>query len=285
MVAAGSLWSYDAESRQVLRIDPRTRHISARLPLPGRLPDAALAAGAGSVWAVPPERRHNATEPARPFPATLARIDPVAGRVVARIVLRGPGSATLRPLEDVAGPDAVWVWGEAGALRIDPATGRIVARVRVPEQRITGFAAGEGSVAVATDFGNVVSFDARSGAEIGVGGFTAPAVGALLVATLDGAVVSGQGGTLALIDPQTGDARWTRHLGSQPRDLVAARGRVWTLVADPVRARSVLLALDPADGRTVERIAIPAEDARALAFDGADPLVTTQGGELLIARP
>jgi hypothetical protein len=51
--AFGSLWTYDAASGHLLRLDPRSHRVLARLRVPSPLTDIEIAIGADAVWAVP----------------------------------------------------------------------------------------------------------------------------------------------------------------------------------------------------------------------------------------
>ena len=275
-----------------MRIDPRSHGVVARLSVPSPLADVAIATGPDAVWAVPIEPiRHNGGAAPLARPVTAVRIDPRTNRVVARVTLRAPAAggatarANLRPAGIVSRPDAVWVWGESGAMKIDPARGRVVSVVGVPGKRIMGFAAAGAQVSLATDLDELISFDARSGARRASIPIDAPTVRGTLAAVGGSVVMSQPGGKLASVDPVTGRELWVAHLGSLPRDLVLTGGRLWALIADPATGRGVLLGLDPGDGRTLVRIPLPAADARTLAGGGQTPVVTTQGGELLVPRP
>ena len=140
-------------------------------------------------------------------------------------------------------------------------------------------------MSVSTDFGQIVAFDARSGDRLGASPLIAPLSREDLVPIGDDVVVYRQGGTLANTDPVTGRDRWAVHVGSQPRDVTMTAGRVWVLLAEPGARRDELRALDPGSGRQVARIALPVDDARAIAPAGVAPLVTTHSGALIAVRP
>jgi hypothetical protein len=124
MVAgAGALWVVGSD--EVIRVDPGTDSVTARIPVAatGSGP-AAVAVGAGAVW-VPVA-----------VPAALWRIDPGSNKVTGRISLGGPlhGSISVS-----AAGDTVWVacCGEAPAssgrlLRVDPHRKRVVADIPLP---------------------------------------------------------------------------------------------------------------------------------------------------------
>jgi hypothetical protein len=124
---AGALWVVGSD--ELIRVDPGTDSVTARIPVAatGSGP-AAVAVGAGEVW-VPVA-----------VPAALWRIDPGGNKVTGRISLGGPlhGSISVS-----AAGDTVWVacCGEARAgfpastgrlLRVDPHRKRVVADIALP---------------------------------------------------------------------------------------------------------------------------------------------------------
>lgn len=124
LVTAGSVW-VAVQQGWVVRIDPRTGEVVARIPTeegPG-----ALAFGFGRLWVAHPRSRR------------VTQIDPELAREVGRAVIVGPEVRALAVLKNS-------VWAVSGAtdqvLRIDPHRGRVVARVHVdPEPTaLTAFA-------------------------------------------------------------------------------------------------------------------------------------------------
>jgi DNA-binding beta-propeller fold protein YncE len=121
-VGAGGVWVAVWAAGRLVRVDPATNRVVARIPV-GRAQESplAIAAAAHAVWAVD-------------FgDAEVLRIDPATNRVVARIPVRG-GAGGIG-----VGAGAVWVTsGEGGdqrhgwVQRIDPARGRVVATIDVP---------------------------------------------------------------------------------------------------------------------------------------------------------
>ena len=279
--AFGSLWAYDDASGSVLRVDPRSHRIVARMRVPASLDDVAIAAGAGSLWAVPVAAiRHSSIAPEHPRPVAVARIDPRANRVVARVRVPAP----VQPVGILPLGGAIWVWGERGAVKVDPPDGRPVVVIRRPGERIMAFTATDARASLITDVDELVTFDARTGVRLATIPITTPTVRGKLVSVGGSVVTSRAGGLLAAVDPITGDDRWVAHLGSQPLDLVVTGGRLWALVHDPAAARSVLLALDPGTGHTVARVPLPADDARTLGGGAAQPAISTASGQLLVPR-
>ena len=150
MVAgAGGLWV--AGSDEVTRIDPATDTVAARVPIATGSGPAAVAVGAGAVWA-----------PVA-VPGALWGIDPESNKVVAKIPLGGPlaGSISVSATRDT-------VWVAAGAevgtgapapggrlLRIDPRRKRVVADIALPVAPVA-IAADSSAAWVATARGQIL---------------------------------------------------------------------------------------------------------------------------------
>jgi hypothetical protein len=162
MVAgAGALWVVGSD--EVIRVDPGTDSVAARIPVAatGSGP-AAVAVGAGAVW-VPVA-----------VPAALWRIDPGSNKVRERIPLGGPlhGSVSVS-----AAGDTVWVacCGEARPgfpassgrlLRVDPHRKRVVADIALPANPAAVAADGAGAW-VATADGRVLQVSRKRNRVVG----------------------------------------------------------------------------------------------------------------------
>ena len=113
----GSVWVASFADDAVVRIDPETKRVVARIPV-GKGP-IGVGYGAGSAWS------------ADWSGGTVTRIDPATNRAVATIEV-GDGP------EGVAwGHGSLWTSNKSGSVsRVDPATNREVARIEVaPELR------------------------------------------------------------------------------------------------------------------------------------------------------
>jgi virginiamycin B lyase len=121
-VAGGAVWVGGWDSGRLVRVDPATNRVVARIPVgrPQQSP-IAIAATPQAVWVVD-------------FgDARVLRVDLASNRVVARIPVRGGAGGIA------AGAGGVWVTsGEGGdqqhgwVQRIDPSRNRIVATTAVP---------------------------------------------------------------------------------------------------------------------------------------------------------
>src|SRR2546428_12078274 len=110
-VGAGTLWILKNDEQMVLRVDPRSQRVLARIAL-GFVP-FDIAATDNAVWIT------------GYWADQLARIDPKTNEVVARLTV--PDGASGVAVSD----EAVWVASTiAGVVsRIDPTTNRVVARI------------------------------------------------------------------------------------------------------------------------------------------------------------
>ncbi len=153
-VGAGSLWVSSAEGAAdaVLKVDPETRRVVDRLPVPTES-TTSLAFGHGSVWVASSGRD------------TLSRVDPRSGEVAAEIEV---GRGAVDVAVDTDSGD-VWVaFGggseNKGLSRVDPETGRVVAEVPIAANARYGgawnVAVGEGSAwAQSADGGELFKVD------------------------------------------------------------------------------------------------------------------------------
>jgi streptogramin lyase len=158
-VGAGAVWVADVEHNRVVRFNPRSARVVARIPVRRQLFD--VVAGTISVWAVvgPEEvgprqivridaRRNRVVGPAirafsdvslaaageqvwttQTYPAIAARLDPRAGRIVGE-----PVRLRNNPVYAILGHGSLWVTHGSGlptVTRIDLRTHRIVARIYV----------------------------------------------------------------------------------------------------------------------------------------------------------
>jgi DNA-binding beta-propeller fold protein YncE len=97
---AGGIWLADPFDEQIVRIDPRTRRVVARIPAGAA---TTLAVGGDAVWAL--------------SPLGLVRVDPAHDRVVA--TAPDPDLRNARLI--AAGAGAVWTAGWSSVSRVAPA--------------------------------------------------------------------------------------------------------------------------------------------------------------------
>jgi streptogramin lyase len=147
VLAEGSLWVSDFEGR-VVRVDPASGRVTARIEVPGN--PAGIAAGDGAIWVASPDLSPDGD-------GMLARIDPRSNRVVERVQVGAYVEAIA------VGAGGVWLIDQhrPGLDRIDPATGERTARV--PFARAGAMVVGDDTTLWALgDEGTVVTVDGRS---------------------------------------------------------------------------------------------------------------------------
>ena len=210
---AGSIWQTDNENDVLLRIDPVTGKVVARIPVAAA--PAGVAVTEGSVWVA---NEHN---------GSVQRIDPKTNKVVATIPV-GP-VAPNGPQIMSAGPGGVWVGiqhtGEN--VRVDAATNTV--GLRVP---LDGPVASDGKqVWIGVEEGpngvsQVVQIDPVSGRLITEVELEADdTIGGIAVGL--GAVWVSADGGLTRIDPATGRIVGHLDLGGDGGNVVVAGGAVW----------------------------------------------------------
>lgn len=224
----GALWIGKVGGRDdtnalvsISRIDPTTTAVTRTAKLPGGdsgvLPTAGLprlAVGAGAVWAINPD-------------GSVSRIDPEAGRVVARIELEFPAWTIA------AGDEGVWflsIDNPSAVTRINPRTNQVAETVEVGGAFLWGIAVGAGSVwATAREEGLLWRIEpgrrpVTRTIDIGAG--------ATFVAFGEEAVWTGNyiDGTVSRIDPDTNTLTGRTSTGA-PQALAAGAGAAWVSVA------------------------------------------------------
>jgi YVTN family beta-propeller protein len=209
----GSVWQTDYENNAVLRIDPASGKVLAKIPV--GLQPLGVVVTAGAVWV------------ANEHSGSVTRIDPATNKVVATIPINSPDSAG--PQIMTAGPGGVWVDVDnmGSVVRIDAATNKV--GLVVP---LNGWVASDGEqVWIADDAGidglaQAIRIDPDSGKVItavdleqdpGECGL-AVGLGSVWVAT----------GGLTRIDPVSGRIVGRLDLGADCGNLIVAGGSVWS---------------------------------------------------------
>ena len=244
----GAVWVSDPATPQVLRLDPATHKVTARVPA---MDNPILNTGAGAVWVV-----GFIDDVVKP--ETLLKIDPDTARVVARTRLRVGGQPFVAGDVQIVG-DEVWVMGRDGVLRIDPATGRIAQHFAFAQREGDPFPQAawvtpDGIVALRRE-GRIERYDAHTG-------------------RLDG-----------LLPVRLADARHPRALGRRagarhrPRADRAGRAAARGHRVGPPAARHGGLA----DGRRAEAVDVGERvrrrlDVRAGPAHGRDPVADAAAG-------
>jgi len=206
---------------RLVRIDPGSGRISARISARPVYFGSVIAFGAGFIWTGNDDERYRGG-------STVSKLDPITNRVVGEpLVLGSPQSITF-------GYGAVWVADHAGWLvKIDPATFKVVARQRL-SFGAHGVVTTNDAVYIADAHGDRV-FEAdpetakiRRRAKLRVGAIY-PVVG-------DGSIWSGSADAwesgveddrVVRIDPKTLAVVETFHVGANVPAVAFGFGSVW----------------------------------------------------------
>jgi len=262
--AFGSAWLVDTNSQTLLRMDPATRRVTARIALNA---PAVIAAGKGAIW----------VGVTRDTDFRLLRIDPRTNRITARVRLPEKVGRS-----DFGGPLMVdgnlWVVGPEAATRIDPASGRPTAAVSTAPTgyRTASLAVAGGDLWVQASDGRLLRLDGATGRREAT--FHVP----------DGSFIGDFGmnglflvdhASLARLDPRNLHALWRTTLPSIGPGT-AAGGRLW--VEAPGSSGDRILTVDPRNGQVLDSVDVGEFGAQWMAPVGAEVWMSTAGGHVVI---
>jgi PQQ-like domain len=271
-VAFGSVWLSATNDEAVLRVDPRTRRVLARIPV-GM--DVNLGAGGGAVWAVP---RRPTVEQAR-----LIRIDPRTNRVVARIPIPSPGARYPLGGAAVVAGERVWVVGAQGLVAVDPARNRPVRQIVLGSAFLVvdSILRGRELWVIRADR-SITRFDAVSGERLGRLGWAAPSES---VVPNGDRIVEVERESVALADPVGGRVLWSTRLGTQLNDAVVVRGRLLVEGSTGARSRDTLWELNPRTGHVLGSLTVPGFSVTVVLRVGGEAWLVTADGHVIVVAP
>jgi virginiamycin B lyase len=238
-IGFGSVWLSKSKSHLVLRIDPVSNQIIAKIRV-GSDPELGIGIGLGFVWIVDPKDR------------SLTQIDPGTNHV-----LRTTPVNVSKETEGAFGVGAGSLWiltDEGGTVsgtlsRIDPATGKIIANIAVGSESHSAIMAMDSVWVTSSAHDNVMRIDPESNsvvAEIPV-----PRAPRFIAAGEGSIWVLSQGdGTLTRIDPHSNQVVATIAVGvpGPGGDLSIGEGSVWVAAE-----RVPLSQIDPHSNRLVRQ--------------------------------
>jgi streptogramin lyase len=264
----GAVWMADTAKGQVLRVDPRTRRIQARVSVGA---PSTVTTGAGAVWALNEGGR-------------LLRIDPATSRVTDRVPLRLPGGGRLNGFDVQMLGGVPWVIGAEGAMRINARDGHVEHFTRLTH-RIEPFfvIAAEDSLWVVGRSQRLVRYDLATGRR--EGDWPVPIRGSVgFTPTRAGPVYATHLGEVARADPDDGRLAWRRKLGTGVTGIPYLRGSSLWIHASNAAGRDRLVELDLASGRTRSSVVLPEFGASGVATVGRQLWITTPNGKVMVLQ-
>jgi streptogramin lyase len=279
----GAVWATGLSNGTVLRIDPKTRKVVARIPVPGGAgglsPDMIVTAGAGTVWVLAGDLQNGGVE----GPVRLLRIDPRRNRVVARIPLTKPSGGTFSPQGVHVDDGVVWVIGTAGALQIDPASNTPLRYVPV--------GGAERGVVVSGDTvwllglnGRLRQVDARSGRTVHTVRMPVSS-GTHLGGGAPGQLSLVGDRRLTAFDPTNGRVLWRAAFEAPLRALAPGRDdALWAYLDRTPERRDRLVRIDAGTGRRTGSVSISEPGAAGLAQVGRELWVASPDGRITVVR-
>jgi hypothetical protein len=277
----GSVWAADTKNLALLRVDPRSHDVQARISTGGDTNavggDPIVNAGAGAVWAV-------ARAPSSDGGHRVLRIDPDTNRVTDRVLLPARQAPLVFDLQIEEGRP--WVISNRGAIGLDPDTGRPESYVRMRQP------AGEpgplwslvasGELWVLTRNGTLDRYDLDSGRR--TASEVVPVAGAQVVVPTDaGHLYGANGGELVLV--RDGREVWRRELGTTVSLPLVLGGTAWVHATDTVTGRDRLMELDVGSGKVRSSTGLPQFGIRGITTAGDDLWLSTPNGRVTIVRP
>ena len=267
-VAFGSVWLTETNNGNILRVDPRTRRVTARIQVGS---EVSLAAGDGSIWAIP----RAAGVPATP----LMRIDPRTNRV-ARIAMRAPGGGSFIGGYIVVGP-RVWVIGGTSVLAVDPTRNRPVREVELGgSYQIDNAFLRDGELWLTRGDRTITRLDAVTGRRLGRVPWRTPASG--YVFPYADKLIKVAARSVALAEPATGRPLWRTRLGTQLNGADVAGGRLYVDGLNGASARDTLWELDPRTGRVSGTLTVPVFSVVSSAPVGRDLWLISAAGRAVV---
>lgn len=268
----GAMWLSDSSQGAILRVDPRTRRVTRRIPVGS---EVALGTAGGSVWALP---RGPGSEG-----GPLLRIEPRGGRTLARVDLDRAAGAPFRGGVLMVGGGRVWALGATGGVAVDPARNRVVAAIRlggsftIDDALVRG-----GELWLTRADRSVTRFDARTGRRLG----RLPWRTAGVLVPFGDRLISVTKRSVALVDAATGRPEWRRRIGTALSVAQVSGARVFVTGADgPAAARDRIWEIDGRSGEIAGAVTMPEFGPAGMVAAGDGVWLLTAGGRAVVVRP
>jgi hypothetical protein len=276
VLAGGSLWIADFEGR-VLRLDPATRRVRARIPVGGT--PVTIAAGGAVVWVM-------SVDPGSGSRSHLIKLDVRSGRIVERVAVNGFGGAMA------AGAGGLWLVPDhytrpTDIERIDPG-GSHQRTAFLPNLGAQELTVSGQSVWTRGDDNSVIEIDGASGRVVNrVRGISSEGYlwdARNLLADRDGlwAVLPPQG---MLYRVEGGRITQRIAVGDHARGVARVGGAIWVGAQRGRVGGWEVVRVDPDDGNVVERVELGFREPQTLVAVGKDLWVITGHGDAKLVSP
>jgi outer membrane protein assembly factor BamB len=286
----GAVWATDLSSGNVLRIDPKTRKVVARIPVAGGVasgpsrptpsPQVIVATGSGAVWALAGDLESGGVKGA----VQLLRIDPRRNRVVAGIPLTKPSGGTFSPRAVHIGDDSIWVIGTAGALQIDPASNTPERYVPTGDTAARGVLADGDALWLLDVDGRLRQIDARTGRTVRTTRMPVT-TGTHLAGGTPGPLMLVDDQRLTAFDPTNSRVLWRTAFEGPLRFLEPGRDdALWAYLDRTPERRDRLVRIDAGTGRRTGQVDLRGAGAAGLAQVGRDLWIGGADGRITVVR-
>jgi YVTN family beta-propeller protein len=252
VAAAGSVWTTNSIERRLVRIDPATNRVSARIPLKGNYP-LGISYGAGSIWV------------ANRYSGSVTRVSTATNKRGKTI------KVGFSPYAIAYGAKSIWVTNESSGTvsRINPARNRVTKTIRT----------GGGPNGLVVAFGSVWVADYRLGRVLRIDPARNRITAKLklehadwITPTADALWISSETNRVYRLDPQTLQITGSVAVGANPLASVVIGGELWVPNIDSNTVSVVDIAT-----RSVSRTIPVGHAPIEVVAEAGDAWVTSEG--------
>lgn len=261
----GSAWASDGSTGNLLRVDPNSGRVIARLRLGG---PASISTRAGAVWATAGSR--------------LVRIDPATNKIVARIPVSGVPAGKFAALFEARG--YIWLATYTELRRVDPRRNAIdrVVPVESNSYAARGLVTDHERLYVLRGDGVLLVLDGATGARVSS---LRLAPDEYPLGAANGALMATHGREVVARDVRTGRTLWRTNVDAQRfNDSFVAGDRLWIQVTDERTNRDREIGIDVRNGHVTGSATLTDFGVAGSAVVGDAVWVVTPGGRLMVVR-
>lgn len=253
VAGAGSVWTTNSIERRLVRIDPATNRVSARIVLRGSNP-LGITYGAGSIWV------------ANRYSGSITRVNAKTNKVTKKKIKVGFG-----PYAIAYGAGSIWVSNESSGSvsRINPARNRVTKTIKT----------GGGPNGLVVAFGSLWVADYRLGRVLRINPATNKITAKLtlehadwITPTADALWISSETNSIYKLDPQTLRITASVPVGQNPLASTLIGTELWVPNIDS----NTVSVVDTTTARVTRTIPV-GQAPIAVVQEGGDAWVTCEG--------